>query len=168
MHKASDLCSFTLIGHTHSSFFRKLYLKESGIFYDFKTGKFSQTETDASIRFVAEIDSYDPESNAPYDWSITVSGDGLKFLLSETYTVVEAPEEGFGDELKLGFDQGSENWNGALDETVFFRTASGNYGYLRLGLTVRAKSDKVGILLSSYFNPSASPVLVFDPRKRIR
>jgi hypothetical protein len=74
-----------------------------------------------------------------YDWSCRASATGGGIQLRRILDFDLAPESGYEPAILLGYASDEPEWRDRLDETVFVRLASGNYGYLLL--KVRTRGD---------------------------
>lgn len=156
--------------HAYRGKKHEVFASSNGTFYDYLTGRFSQSSRGTSaIRLTAEVDTPEPNQHIGYDWSLTLEAEGLEFTSSDSVVTSIAPDQEYVKTLVVGSSSQDEtNWSSLRNKTIFFRTEEGNFGRLRLIAGVRPETGKVNVRIDSYFNPNASPVLVFDSRKRIR
>lgn len=156
--------------HAYRGKKQEVFAASNGTFYDYLTGRFSQSSrVTSTIRMTAEVDTPEPNQHIGYNWSLTLEAEGVEFTSSDSVVTSIAPEQEYVKTLVVGSSSEDEaHWSSQRNETIFFRTDEGDFGRLRLIAGVRPETRKVNVRIDSYFNPSGSPVLVFDSRKRIR
>lgn len=78
--------------------------------------------------------------DATYAWNCRVSVPGGGAQMQSSLDFIEAPESGYQTQIELGFAAEDPEWVDRIDEGLFVKLASGQYGYITL--KVRTRGDQ--------------------------
>jgi len=138
--------------------------------YDLVTGaKIGETQN-PSIRFsLVRNPEILPQQNKPkFDWQFTVEVPGGMVQRTMTNMAFLAPRDGYGTDAHFGFKSDDPEWASDKRAVFFYKTARGHYGRLDLRVTAALSGPNASFEWTSYLNPSGSPVLEYDPAKRLK
>ena len=105
-------------------------------------------------------------NNAPFEWKIRIAVPGGGLVAYEDHYQFEAPESGYVPAIEFempvaGIDG---KWRDRFEQTYFVKLGSGNYVRMRFQMIAGGGHFAV---VESYYNPSGSRNLEYDPIKAI-
>ena len=98
-----------------------------------------------------------------FDWKCRISVPGGGLVERDPQFAFEAPEDGYrpAEEIIVRADNLQQPWSSEEDREYFLKLADGKYARLQLSVHVGSYTM---IVLESYFNPSGSRNLEYDPK----
>jgi len=138
--------------------------------YDLVTGAKTTQTQNPTIQFsmVRNPETLPQQKKDKFDWqfSVTLPGGGVQ--LAATNMPFYAPANGYEPRVTIGFGPDAADWQPQAKPTLYFRTADGHYGRMTIWILADRSGPNASFEWTSYLNPSGSPVLEYDPTKRLK
>jgi len=138
--------------------------------YDLITGAKTPSGANPTVRFAMQRtpESLPRQSNAKYDWQYTIEVPGGEIQETATNMPFLAPGEGYLARASIGFKADDPTWKAEAQRVLFFKTGAGTFGRLEVRLLADDEGNEASFKWTAYINPSGSPVLEYDPAKRLK
>lgn len=129
-----------------------------------RVGLSSKSAADLTIQAWTSPRPAEAANNAPFDWKVRVEVPGGGLVAYEDAYQFEAPAEGYAPSVEFAMPAGGVDgkWRDRFDETFFVKLANGNYARMRFQMIAGGSHFAV---VESYYNPSGSRNLEYDPSK---
>jgi len=137
-------------------------------YYDLQRGTLSQQPPNgAGLKFT--LMRSQAAQGQPFDWTWTVEGVNAAVQATADEFTQIAPNDGYMPSWKIEQKSDAENFQRQAQVRLYLRTGDNRYGRVDLELS-HPNAREVGPNLSakSYFNPSGSRNLEFDPAKVVQ
>lgn len=102
-----------------------------------------------------------------YDWNVKIEMTNGGLQTESSPYPYWAPESGYQSAFVTGMSSNNVAWNRELKQNFYIKDGQGKYGRLLIDLFTDAVRPDTGIKIQTWFNPSGSRNLEFDPAKQI-
>jgi hypothetical protein len=103
-----------------------------------------------------------------YDWNLKIETiNGGLIAESDAYPNW-APGKGYKSSFETTMSSNAVPWVGEFKQDFYVKNKEGSYGHMLIDLSTDSMRPDTGITIQTWFNPSGSQNLEFDPKKQIR
>lgn len=103
-----------------------------------------------------------------YDWHVEVQIADAKLRPESDAYPYWSPKDGYEPQFRHQISSNAVPWLGSWQQNFYVKTTSGKYGRMFIDLNTAATRPDSGITIETWFNPSGSQNLEFEPEMRVR